>query len=314
MKTIRVLLIIGIVILIIMNSCSLLIDGYEREVGYNSICWEDNDHILVYANIGAYDYRFTGTSNQKEYVWVGGEIWRIDVNTGEKELLMRKKESEYSQQIEAINIIKTNDIYFVSGTFNTYQLREDFNGWDSIGNYAYPIFSDDGNIAIVAYIPDNYEDVYQIWRYNLVNNTYENIYIPNEPIKSLDYDYDRNLLLINNIKLVDLNTGEETILVEWGDTIDGKMIYSDGGIHGDIFRDTITIDVRTQNDVWNKVYINPIDYEQKTMKDGFMGILSPNGLKGAHGHNSDGGATGTIDIYSVSGVIIKEIVFDKDKI
>ncbi len=313
MKIIRVLLIIGIMILIIMNSCSLLIDGYERNVGYNSICWEDNDHILVYAKIGAYDYKFTGTSNQKENVWVGGEIWRIDVYTGEKELLMRKKESEYALgDIEIVNIRKSINSYYINNWFTTYKIHEDFNGWDSIGDYIFTNYSNDGNTTIALFSSNEYED--QIRRYNLTNNTYENIYTPNDLVKNLDYDYSRNLLLINNIKLVDLNTDAETILVEWGDIINGRMIYSDGGIHGDIFRDTITIDVRTQNDIWNKVYIDPNNYEQKTMKDGFMGILSPNGLKGAHGHNSDGGATGTIDIYSVSGVVIKEIIFDKDKI
>ncbi len=310
-KIILILTIVGIMILIMMNSCSLLIDGYTRNVGYNSICWEDNDHILVYANIEAYDDYTTIGGGARNYIWVGGEIWRIDVNTGEKELLMRKKESEYSQQIEAINIIKTNDNYFISGTFNTYQLREDFNGWDSIGNYAYPIFSDDGNTAIVAYIPDNYEDVYQIWKYNLINNTYENIYIPNEPIKSLDYDYNQNLLLINNIKLVDLNTGEETILIEDGETINGYSvdIYSDR--YGQLTDDYILIDFDTYNShEYSKVFINIDSLTDKRLVYGLRGKQSPNGDKYAYERvNSN-----RIEIYNNVGYLIREILFDNDKI
>ncbi len=311
MKTIRVLLIIGIIILIIMNSCSLLIDGYEREVGYNSICWEDNDHILIYAKIAAYDDYTTIGGGARNYIWGGGEIWRINVNTGEKELLMRKKESEYAiGDIEDITITIKDSLRLISDWAKTYKIEDEFTGWEEYGDFIHPIISSENKYIVALYRKGEYF----IKKLNIVNQSTEIVYTPEIIIDVLDYDYSRNLLLINNIKLVDLNTRVETILVELGDTIDGKMIYSDGGIHGDILKDTITIDVRTQNDVWNKVYIDINDYEQKTMRNGFMGVLSQDGVKGAHGHNSEGGATGTIDIYSISGFIIKEIVFDRDEI
>ena len=96
MKLKEIILIISMIILLFLSSCSLLIDGYTRNVGYNSICWEDNDHILIYANIEAYDDYTTIGGGARKYIWVGGEIWRINVNTGEKELLMRKKEWDYA--------------------------------------------------------------------------------------------------------------------------------------------------------------------------------------------------------------------------
>ena len=93
-KNIYVILVTSIMILV--SSCSLLIDGYLRRFANNSICWEDNDHILVYTIIAAYDDYITIGGDARSYIWSGGEIWRIDVNTGEKELVLRKKGPEYT--------------------------------------------------------------------------------------------------------------------------------------------------------------------------------------------------------------------------
>lgn len=305
MKLKGIILIISILILLLSSSCSLLIDGYTRNVAYNSICWEDNDHILVYANIEAYDDYTTIGGGARNYIWIGGEIWRINVNTGEKELLMRKRESEYYQQIEAINIIKTDDNYFVSGTFNTYQLREDFNGWDSIGNYVHPIYSDNENIVVAAYISNEYED--QIRRYDLIGNTYENIYTPSSLVKNLDYDYERNLLLINNTRLINLNTGMDTVFVEFGDSLQEYRVTSASARNSIINDSLIIFDVQL-GDTWSKIYMDIDNFENISIRKGFMGQLSPDGSKGAHGHSH------SVDIFSINGILLRTIEFPEDEI
>lgn len=294
MKLKGIILIITIIILLL-SSCSLLIDGYTRNVGYNSICWEDNDHILVYASITAYDDYTTIGGEARDYIWFGGEIWRIDVNTGDKELLMRKKELAYDQEISHVRIVKNNDNYYLSGTHNTYKIKEDFSGWDEFGDYKYPVFSSNGQYVVAV------TRIYDIERYNLESGEEELLFQSEEYVKSLDYDFDRNLLLLDNIRLINLNTGMDSLLIKDRDTIDGYLFSHPESYarYGRILNDSIQFDV---ND--NKIYVNINNLENRNVHHGLKGI--PNSDKTLYASGEDNG----IEIRDVNGSLITKLIFD----
>ncbi len=290
-----------------MNSCSLLIDGYTRNVGYNSICWEDNDHILVYATIGAYDDYTTIGGGMRRSIWGGGEIWRINVNTGEKELLMRKKESEYViGPIGGVHIDFINSNLYINGGYTIYKVNKNYEGWELfVDSIAFPNVSDDEQYLVGTHDNGN------VVKYNIEKKSIETIYSNEMGNKVSDYDYDRNLLLINNIKLVDLNTGVETILLEDGETINGYSvdIYSDR--YGQLTENYILIDFDTYTShEYSKVFINIDSLLDKRLVYGLRGKQSPNGDKYAYERvNSN-----RIEIYNNVGYLTREILFDREQI
>jgi hypothetical protein len=265
-----------IFVMLIQSGCSLTADRYiERYLGNNSICWEDNDHILIYASIAQYWYNqdvIGGPS--KEYDWVGGEIWRITASTGAKELLFREKGDKYwawdnttGMRINAIN----GNIYICDVLF-TYKVRDDFSEWDSLGSFTLPNVSSDEKYLVGI---DEDGDV-KVKKYNLENNTSEELYVNDELITWLDYDYDRNYLLINSNKFVDLNTGQERIIIEERETIDSfQFIHPDlDSRNGRIRENNIQVDIGDK-----KVFIDLSDMNNKWVKKGVLGILSTDDSK-----------------------------------
>jgi len=138
-------------VMLIQSGCSLF--GYYkigRFLGNNSICWEDNDHILIYASIAEYHMVTSIGGESKQYDWSGGEIWRITASTGAKELLFRSKESTYYDHgwPEDMRITKVNGNVYVCNQLKTYKVREDYSDWDSIGYFTLPIISEDENTFV----------------------------------------------------------------------------------------------------------------------------------------------------------------------
>ena len=263
-------------VLFIQSGCELT-NGtkyIERALGTNSICWEDNDHILIYASIAQYWYNqdvIGGPS--KEYDWVGGEIWRITASTGAKELLFRSKDG---YAIDNARMYIANAHVYISGG-STAKVREDFSGWDNIGDFIYPIVSSD-EIYIVGV---ETSDLKTIKQYDESGSTVKVLYVNDELITWLDYDYERNYLLINSNKFVDLNTGEEVIVVKYLDRIENYIVMKDP-YRGKIEGDYITADLYLEDTISNEaefykvvIYLN--DLNDKKLLHNISGYRSPSG-------------------------------------
>ncbi|MFO8061562.1 MAG: hypothetical protein R6U31_01400, partial [bacterium] len=218
-----ILILLTLIIIVFLSSCTLLIDEYNRLVGYNSICWEDNDHILVYAKIVAYDNYATVGGDMKNFIWGGGEIWRIDVNTGEKELVLRKKGPEYTITYEYAVITLQDTLRFISDWDSTFVMSENYDNWQAAGAYSHPQISEDGKEIVFLKESNEIEDVY-VKKMHLDTGVETLLWETTANIKAMDYDFDRNLLLLNNIRLVNLNTGLDTVLLEHGDEISGYKV------------------------------------------------------------------------------------------
>ena len=301
-KNIFVILVTSIMILV--SSCSLLIDGYLRRFANNSICWEDNDHILVYTIIAAYDDYITIGGDARSYIWSGGEIWRIDVNTGEKELVLRKKGPEYTITYEYAVITLQDTFRFISDWDTTYQMDENYDNWEPFGPYTCPQVSEDGKK--IVYLQESYEveDVY-VKELDLDTGIKTILWQGTGNIESMDYDFDRNLLLLNNIRLINLNTGMDTILLHHGEEIGSYTIYSpDDSRYGIFLEDKIIIDVESNNALYNKVYIEIDSLDNKSVIYGLKGIESPDGSKYASGEDNG------VEIRNSYGALITKIIFD----
>ena len=268
-----------IIVMLIQSGCSLTADRYiERFLGYNSICWEDNDHILIYASIAQYWYNqdvIGGPS--KEYDWVGGEIWRITASTGAKELLFRSKDGYHLDN--ARMYIVNGNVYISGGS--TAKLREDFSGWDHIGAFIYPIVSTDERYIVgVETI-----DLKTIKQYDESNNTENVLYVNDELVTWLDYDYARNYLLINSNKFVDLNTGEERVVGEDGTIID-SIYRLNNPENGKIEEEYITFDTKIRyydgdslSTYSHQIRVKIGEYTDREINFGVHGVLSPDKSK-----------------------------------
>ena len=66
---------IGIIILLLMSGCSITANKhFERQISENSICWQDDEHFLVYCSIEQYYFtpNFLGNDDiHMEYIYGG---------------------------------------------------------------------------------------------------------------------------------------------------------------------------------------------------------------------------------------------------
>ncbi|MDY6788130.1 MAG: hypothetical protein SVK54_08410 [candidate division WOR-3 bacterium] len=302
------LILLFLIVIIFLSSCSLLVDEYNRLVGYNSICWEDNDHILVYAKIAAYDNYATVGGDMKNFIWGGGEIWRIDVNTGEKELVLRKKGPEYTITYEYAVITLQDTFRFISDWDTTFIMDENYDNWQPYGAYTYPQISEDGKEIVGLVISNEVETIY-VKKFNLSTGEETILWETTDFFVTMDYDFDRNLLLLNNIRLVNLNTGLDTVLVKVGDEISGHIVYDTYySRYGRLFNDNIITDIWVENDVYSKVYIDADSLSNRSLKYGLRGIPNPDGTKFAFGSDN------LVQIQDINGNIITEIAFPNNEI
>ncbi|MGE3063334.1 MAG: hypothetical protein AB7T10_06835 [bacterium] len=302
----NILLTIILVLLILTNSCTIIGPFYfERYLGHNSICWEDNDHILIYASIGEYYYTSEPIGGMhKNYDWGGGEIWRITASTGAKELLFRSKDG-YS--IDNARIYIANEHVYISGA-STAKIREDFSGWDKVGDFIYPIVSPDERYIIGV----ETSDLKTIKQYDESDSTENVLYVNDELVTWLDYDYAHNYLLINSNKFVDLNTGEETLVVEYGDRIEQYIVTGDA-INGEIMDNYIAMDMALRDTITDvryvgKLKVNIEDNTIKELNEKAYGFISPDGIKYASGYPHSVLITDTL------GEWINNIEFEGDEL
>jgi len=311
-------LIVLIMFIIIQSGCSIIYvwmydDWVERAVGSNSICWEDDDNIIVYCSLTWFYNEATGVSETTKIYDMGGELWRINANTGATELLLRKKGGKYhTPNPERIRIDIVNENIYVSDEVNTFKVKDDYNGWDSIGYFIIPNVSSNERYIVARDQADGTRKT--VKKYDMLNNTNETLFTNDELIEWLDYDYSRNYLLVNNNKFIDLNTGEEKSLIHNGDTILSRYYMSDSYVYrGNIGDDYITVDVvardiEIDSSVSGKVFINSINFNAEQFIRGLKGFSNPNKTKYASGNYQSVLITDTL------GNQIKNIVFDIDKL
>ncbi len=285
-----IILVLTILMLIIMSGCSIMYvwmydDWVERVVGSNSICWEDNDNVIVYCSLTWCYNEAIGVSETTKIYETGGELWRINTNTGATELLLRKKGGKYWAGGDASDAridIVNNHIYISDGLY-TFKVKDDYSSWDNIGDFTLQIVSSDERY-IVAIDEEGHKVVK---KYDILNNTNETLFTNDELVEWLDYDYSRNYLLVNNRKFVNLNTGEETILVD-NNTKIGKYIISSFYVmpsqYGNISNEHITMDVYlrdtlTDEKKYHKIRISIIDTTNKQVLENIQGVNNPDKTK-----------------------------------
>ncbi len=281
--------ILAILILMMISGCSIMYvwmydDWVERAVGSNSICWEDNDNVIVYCSLTWCYNEAIGVSETTKIYETGGELWRINANTGATELLLRKKGGKYWEiNPEKIRIDIMNKHIYISNSLNTYKVKDDYNGWDNIGYFTIPIVSENEKYIVAQ----DEVDGKTVKKYDILNNTDEILFTNDELIEWLDYDYSRNYLLVNNRKFVNLNTGEKTILVD-NNTKIGKYIISSFYVmpsqYGNISNEHITMDVYlrdtlTDEKKYHKIRISIIDTTNKQVLENIQGVNNPDKTK-----------------------------------
>ncbi len=313
-----IILVLTILMLIIMSGCTIIKvwmydDWVERAVGSNSICWEDNDNVIVYCSLTWCYNEAIGVSETTKIYEIGGELWRINANTGATELLLRKKGGKYhTPNPDRIRIEIANKHIYISDEVNTYKVKDDYNGWDSIGYFIIPNVSKDERYIVARDQVDGTRKT--VKKYDMINNTNEILFTNDEFFEWLDYDYSRNYLLVNNNKFIDLNTGEEKALIHSGDTILSRYYMSASYVYrGNIGDDYITVDVVTRDieidsSVSGKVFINSVNFNEEQFVRGLKGFSNPSRTKYASGDYHSVLITDTL------GNLINSIVFDSDKL
>ncbi len=291
LKNRKIITLIIFIFMIINTGCTIIKvwmydDWVERVVGSNSISWEDNDNVIVYCSLTWCYNEATGVSETTKIYETGGELWRINANTGAMELLLRKKGGKYhTPNPDRIRIEIANKHIYISDEVNTYKVKDDYNGWDSIGYFIIPNISSDERYIVARDQVDGTRKT--VKKYDMINNTDEILFTNNEFFEWLDYDYSRNYLLVNNRKFVNINTGEETILVD-NNTKIGKYtissLYAIPPQYGNIGSEYITMDIYlndtlTSEDQYHKIRISITDTINKQVLENIRGFSSPDETK-----------------------------------
>lgn len=273
----QVLLILGIIILLLVSGCSITAERhFERQMSPYSICWQDDEHFLVYCSIEQYYFtpNFLG-NDDIHYDWAGGEIWRVNALSGNTELLIRDQSGlMYTYPVNDGRLSVRNDDIYYSDRLYTCKILQGYSGVEKIGEFTLPVISPDGNTLIITIL--GYEDT--IAQYEIATGEISILYTTDDNVFWLDYS--RNLLLINNIKLVDLTTGETNILLN-GNTFDNYRIQSDA-LYGDIGNEWISLDISlwdtlTHENVKSKIFIDLDSLSHIEYVAGIHGVSSPNG-------------------------------------
>lgn len=304
MKIRNITILISLLVIISTTACSLLVDEYSRRVGFNSICWEDDDHILVYANIWAFN-NYTNVGGQvTDVVWTGGELWRIDVNTGEKELLLRKKGDKYAfSSFSAVDIRKYNDNYYINDLENTYIMNNDCTDWEYFVDCTFINFTDN-DTKLLAY-KDN-----EIVKYNIADRTFENICQIDFFAESMEYSSVCDVVFMSGRFLVDLDTGQVDTLIDFKYVFNGETVYTYYGKNSEIRGNELSLDLELDNGEYSKLYMDLNDLDNCAFNKTCRGKLSPDGEKGAYIFYASAGQT-EIDIITETGTVISSIIFER---
>ncbi len=127
-----IFIILGIIILL--SSCALFPSEVERHLFFDSICWEDDSHILMYTMVRKWvNTSWMSWGSETGYWdWSQGEIWRINVFTGEKELLLRREGDYYTGLSTPIKIDVLGDRKLISLDGNAYIMEGESADWQEI--------------------------------------------------------------------------------------------------------------------------------------------------------------------------------------
>ena len=164
-----ILIILGIIVLL--SSCSLFPSEIDRNLFFDSICWEDDNHILMYTMVRKWvnTTGLTITGSSGYWDWSQGEIWRINVLTGEKELLLRREGDKYTGLSTVVKIDVLGDRKLISLDGNAYIMEGESANWREIlGIYEAEWVNNNEIIGIE-------EETGDIVKYDLENETQETI-------------------------------------------------------------------------------------------------------------------------------------------
>ncbi len=222
MKNRRILitLIVLIMLIIIQSSCSLFPSTIERHLFFDSICWEDDNHILMYSMVRKWvnTSAISWGSETGRWDWSKGEIWRINVFTGEKELLLRREGDKYTGLSTVVKIDVLGDRKLISLDGNAYIMEGESTDWQEIeGIYEAEWINDNEIIGI------DEENKNNIILYNIKDNIFNlllNVNINTEYITHLAYNKINNKILISNdLSLIILSELSEYARLNHFDTL-----------------------------------------------------------------------------------------------
>ncbi|MDY6786751.1 MAG: hypothetical protein SVK54_01350, partial [candidate division WOR-3 bacterium] len=245
-------------------------------------------------------------------VYAAGEIWRVNVNTGDKELLIRNEGDRYrlsTADFDVVYIAIHDTLRLISEWDSTYLMDENYDNWKTIGGYTCPQISEDGKAIVYLKISNAVASTY-VNRLNLDTGVETVLWETTEYIKVIDYDFDRNLLLLNNIRLINLNTGMDTVLIKdyeeiSGYTLWGPEMYSR---YGRILDEKIIIDSYLNNGEYSKVFIDIDSLDNKSLKYGMRGIPNSDKTRYAFGTYTH------IEIFNAHGTLIDTIRFPSNEL
>ncbi len=223
-----IMLIVLVILIIIQSSCSLFPSTIERHLFFDSICWEDDNHILMYSMVRKWvnTSAISWGSETGRWDWSKGEIWRINVFTGEKELLLRREGDKYTGLSTVVKIDVLGDRKLISLDGNAYIMEGESTDWQEIeGIYEAEWINDNEIIGITE---DN-----SIIQYDLLTEEksikYEIDIIP----RYFNYFNLYDICIISDLSIftfynkMDNRTFQrfETLLTETGDTL-GVLGYN----------------------------------------------------------------------------------------
>ncbi|MDY6787941.1 MAG: hypothetical protein SVK54_07435 [candidate division WOR-3 bacterium] len=173
MKKITVIKLLSVLIIVVLlSSCSLFPSEIERHLFFDSICWEDDSHILMYTMVRKWvnttAMSITGSSGY--WAWSQGEIWRINVFTGEKELLLRREGDYYTGLSSPIKIDILGDKKLISLDANAYLMEGESADWQEIPGIYEAEWVNENEIIGIS------EEAQALVKYDLESETITNEY------------------------------------------------------------------------------------------------------------------------------------------
>ena len=172
MKKIKYIILIILGVIVLLSSCSMFPSEVTRVLFFDSICWEDDSHILMYTVVKKWVnttiLSITGESGHWD--WAQGEIWRINVFTGEKELLLREEGDYYTRQSNTVKIDILGDKKLISLDGNAYIMEGKSADWQEIPGIYEAEWVNENEIVGIS------EEAQALVKYDLQTETVTNEY------------------------------------------------------------------------------------------------------------------------------------------
>ena len=215
-RRISIMLIVLIILIIIQSSCSLFPSTITRHLCFDSICWEDDNHILMYSTVKKWvnTTSITWTGDSGHWAWIQGEIWRINVFTGEKELLLRRTGDKYTGLSTAVKINLLGDRKLISLDGNAYVMEGESIDWQEIeGIYEAEWINDNEIIGIK-------EENGNIVKYDIETNTEEIILDSDMQAKHFTYECEgEKISIIRSNSFVIRDNSNDSIKLSFNDSL-----------------------------------------------------------------------------------------------